>query len=73
MKQEPQFSILTVVALVLAGLALVTLLPRPASKPDLLGFRTVCAFAPVSTLILVGLAGFTWVMRDVHYKHDDRP
>jgi hypothetical protein len=72
MKQEPQFSILTVVALVLAGLALLTVLPRAASRPDLLGYRTVCGFAPASTVILLALAGFTRVMRDVNYKRDGR-
>ncbi|HUI44332.1 MAG TPA: hypothetical protein VL523_20400 [Terriglobia bacterium] len=72
MKHEPQYSILTVVALVLLGLAALTLAPHAASKPDVLGFRTLCAFAPLSTVILLTLAGFVRVMRDVVYKRDER-
>jgi hypothetical protein len=45
-------------------LAVVTIIPRAASDPDLLGFRTVCAFVPVSTVLLLGLALFFRMLRD---------
>ena len=72
MKVEPQFSVLTALSLLLAGLSVLTLVPRAASKPDLLGFHTLCAFAPASTLILLALAGFARAMRDTVYRRDKR-
>jgi hypothetical protein len=38
------------------ALALITLLPAAASKPSLLGYHGVCAFAPRSTVILLVFA-----------------
>ena len=39
-------------------LAVLTLLPRAAaSKPCLLGYKALCSFSPISTLILLGLVG----------------
>lgn len=35
-----------------AVLALITLLPAAASKPNRLGYFGVCSFAPISTAIL---------------------
>jgi hypothetical protein len=37
-------------------LALITLLPATASKPDLLGYYGVCSFAPNSTAMLTVFA-----------------
>ena len=54
-------SMLSSVLLVLGGL---TLVPNPSAKPDLLGYRTLCAFVPLSTLILLCLAGLGRLMRD---------
>ncbi|HEV2177380.1 MAG TPA: hypothetical protein VGW33_09285 [Terriglobia bacterium] len=58
-------SALTALLLVLAGL---TILPRQASQPDLLGYRTLCAFVPLSTIILLGLAGFVRALRNTLYR-----
>ncbi|HEV2425302.1 MAG TPA: hypothetical protein VGZ29_10790 [Terriglobia bacterium] len=66
--REPQYSLLTALAVLLAGLALLTLLPHAASDADLLGFHTLCSFAPVSTLVLAGVAGFAIAMRNTMYK-----
>jgi len=57
-------TLLTVSSVVLLGLAIATVLPSPNSKPDLLGYRTLCAFVPVSTAILLGVAGFLRILRD---------
>jgi hypothetical protein len=35
------------------ALAVITLLPAAASKPNLLGYYSVCSWAPNSTVILV--------------------
>ncbi len=64
MKRDAWHSLLTWLSAIPLTLAVVTLLPRPASHPDLLGFRTVCAFAPGSTLVLLGLSLFFRMYRD---------
>ena len=39
-------------------LAVVTLIPlSSASKASLLGYKALCSFTPISTIILLGLAG----------------
>ena len=43
-----------------AALAILTLIPAPASKPSLLGYYAHCTFAPVSTLICLALAAITY-------------
>ena len=62
------YSVLTGLATIAVFLACVTLLPRDASEPDLLGLRTVCAFVPASTLLLLGLALFIRILRDATYQ-----
>ncbi len=47
----------------LVALAVLTTLPFPSSRPNLLGYRSLCAFVPLSTLILLGVAGFVLVLR----------
>lgn len=66
--REPQYSVLTALSVLLAGLALLTLIPHAASQADLVGFHTLCSFAPVSTLILAGVAGFAIAMRNAIYR-----
>jgi len=39
-----------------AALAVITLLPATASKPNPLGYYGVCSFAPASTIILSALS-----------------
>jgi len=44
-------------------LALVTLLPADiVSKSSLLGYKSLCSFSPVSTIILIALAGLHIVL-----------
>jgi hypothetical protein len=38
-------------------LGISTLIPAPASKPNLLGYRSHCSFTPVSTIICWVIAG----------------
>jgi hypothetical protein len=71
-KREPQYSLLTASIVLLLGLAALTLIPHADSSPDLVGFHTLCSFAPASTLILLALAGFARVMRDAVYKSGTR-
>ena len=55
-------------SVVLLGLAILTLVPRQTSPPNLLGYHSLCAFVPVSTLILLGLAGFVRALRNTLYR-----
>jgi fumarate reductase (CoM/CoB) subunit B len=50
----PQYRLLA--GLLLAGLAVLTVLPVRTGYKDLLGWDTLCPMAPLSTLILLGLA-----------------
>jgi len=72
MKKEPQYSLLSAASVLLIALAALTLLPHADSKLDLLGYHTLCAFVPLSTLVLLGGAGFARIMRNTLYK-DQRP
>jgi hypothetical protein len=48
---------------VFLGLGLWTLLPGNPSKPNDLGYYSVCSFAPWSSLALFLVAGVLWVVR----------
>jgi len=66
MKERPLSKILSGLAILLVVSALLTVLPYPAaSKANLLGYKSLCAFVPVSTLILLGAAGFVRIFRDI--------
>ena len=64
MPKQKLSNLLLAFAAVLTALALVTLVPFPSSenKSDL-GYRTLCPFAPWSTLTLLVPAGVAWVVR----------
>ena len=51
--------VLRVTAVMLAVAAVATLIPHgAASKPNMIGYRSLCTFAPVSTVILLFIANF---------------
>jgi uncharacterized protein with FMN-binding domain len=51
---------------ILAG---ITLLPNPAaSKPNVLGYRSICSFAPAATLLCGVLAGLTCTVRNRRFS-----
>ena len=69
MKKQPQYTMLSWLTILLVISALLTILPYPAaSKVNLLGYRSLCAFVPLSTIILLGVAGFVRIFRDTQYK-----
>jgi uncharacterized protein with FMN-binding domain len=48
-----------------SALAIVTLIPNPAaSKPNVLGYRSVCSFAPAASALCGILAGITCTIRN---------
>jgi len=54
---------LLVLAMLAVAAAIATLIPDSAAKPNDLGYRSLCTFAPWSTLILLIVAGLVWVIR----------
>jgi len=52
-------------AILLAGLAVITLLPYGAAKTNDLGYGSLCPFAPWSTLALAAAGGLVVAVR--HY------
>jgi hypothetical protein len=68
-KKQPQYTILSGLAILLVVCAALTILPyTAASKANLLGYSSLCAFVPLSTLILLGAAGFVRIFRDTQYR-----
>jgi len=63
MRQKPSSTILLGLAVLFVGLAVLTLLPFDASKDNDLGYRSMCTFAPWSTLALLSIAGVIWAIR----------
>jgi hypothetical protein len=54
-KKSPTHLIFTAVH---SSLAIVTLIPlASASKASLLGYKALCSFSPISTIVLLALAG----------------
>jgi uncharacterized protein with FMN-binding domain len=53
----------------LAVLAVVTMLPNPgAAKPNVLGYRSVCSFAPAASALCGLLAGLTCTIRNRRFS-----
>lgn len=61
MKMKWYWLALTIIFIVLG---ILTLVPAPVSKPNLIGYHSICPFAPVSTIISWAIAGvFYWLGR----------
>ena len=63
MSDKTRNTALLILICILAGLAIWTLLPWGASKPNDLGYVSFCPFAPWSTLALLVVAGVIWAIR----------
>jgi hypothetical protein len=63
MSRQTLSSLLFVSAILLAIGGAVTLLPSSSLTISDLGYRTLCPFAPWSTITLLFLAGLAWVVR----------
>ena len=64
-RQPPAYYALIGLSLIFSILAVVTLVPSPAaSKPNVLGYRSVCSFAPAATALCGLLAGITCTVRN---------
>lgn len=63
MSQQASSTLLLAIAILFAVAAAATLLPYSATMINDLGYRSLCPFAPWSTLALLLGAGATWVLR----------
>lgn len=64
-RQPAAYYALIGLSLAFSVLALVTLAPNPnASKPNVLGYRSVCTYAPAATALCGILAGLTCIVRN---------
>lgn len=69
--QTRAYSALLVVSIVLALLAVVTMLPNPgASKPNVLGYRSICTFAPTASALCCLLAAIVCTVRNRRFSKD---
>ena len=69
--QTRSYHVLLGVTVVFALLAVVTMLPNPgASKPNVLGYRSVCAFAPAASALCGLLAGITCTVRNRRFSRN---
>lgn len=56
-------SIATIIAIVLVLAAVITLLPRPSARRRCaLGYRALCTFSPMSSLVLFVTAAILWLI-----------
>lgn len=63
--EAPAYWALLGLSLALSVLAVLTLIPNPsASKPNVLGYRSLCSFAPAATALCGILAGITCTLRN---------
>jgi uncharacterized protein with FMN-binding domain len=63
--ESPLYWGMLALSLAFSVLALVTLVPNgAASKPNVLGYRSVCSFAPAATALCGLLAGITCTLRN---------
>jgi uncharacterized protein with FMN-binding domain len=64
-RQPAAYYALIGLSLAFSVLAVVTLLPSPsASKPNVLGYRSVCTFAPAASALCGLAAGITCILRN---------
>jgi len=68
MRKQPGYAILLALTVVAAVLACVTLLPVESHPTNAIGYRSVCTWAPWSTLILLAAAGASCKMRSRFFK-----
>jgi len=63
-KKSPAYKGLLILSFALSVAAVLTLLPKSnASYPNLLGYKSICTFTPIATLLCGFLAGLTCTVR----------
>jgi hypothetical protein len=68
MKKQPGYGIMLGLTIAAAASAAITLLPSAGHPANVLGYGSLCVWAPWSTIILVGLAGTFCKLRNRLFK-----
>lgn len=68
MKKQPGYGIMLGLTITAAVLAVLTLLPAAGHRANVLGYGSVCVWAPWSTIVLLGLAGAFCKLRGRFFK-----
>ncbi|MBI5671356.1 MAG: hypothetical protein HZC41_25470 [Chloroflexi bacterium] len=56
-------SITAIIAIIMVLAAIITLLPRTSARRRCaLGYKALCTFAPISTIMLLVIAAFVWLI-----------
>ena len=63
-----RYVILSALSILLLTLAVITVLPYSGLHFNLLGYRSICGFVPLSTLVLLGAAGLIRIVRDMEFR-----
>lgn len=68
MKKQPGYAIMLALTIAAAVSAAITLLPASGNRANVLGYGSVCVWAPWSTVILLGLAGVFCKLRGRFFR-----
>jgi hypothetical protein len=68
MRKKPGYGIMLGLTITTVALAAVTLLPASGHPANVLGYGSVCVWAPWSTIILLGMAGIFCKLRGRFFK-----
>jgi uncharacterized protein with FMN-binding domain len=69
--QPKSYQALLTLTVIFSLLAIVTMIPNPgASKPNVLGYRSVCSFAPAASALCGLLAGITCTLRNRRFSRN---
>jgi len=68
MKKQPGYAIMFGLTVAAAVSAAITLMPAAGHRPNVLGYGSVCVWAPWSTIVLVAVAGVSCKLRSRFFK-----
>lgn len=57
------------ITIISTSLAVITIIPwSMASYSNLIGYKSICSFTPISTLLLIAIAGSSCLIRSKKFK-----
>lgn len=72
MKKQPMYTVFLVLTILSTLAAISTLIPHPsASRECILGYKAHCSFAPISTVLCLGLSIFFCTVRSKKFKSNE--
>ncbi len=68
-RKQPGYTILILLTVLIVVLAILTMIPfDSASKVSFMGYKALCSFTPISSLLLILLAGVVCKIRSKKFK-----